>query len=92
MTWNKFMTYAHQNIERRPIPYIDNPFPGVEEQPAPIASPLVEDNAPQPARPKLLTKQSEDALLALERLLRNAKRLKMPDEVASNSASGQVTQ
>lgn len=86
MTWNKFMSYAHENIERRPIPYIDNPFPGVEEQPQPIPSPLAEDQSEQPARPKLLSQKSEDALLALERLLRNAKPLKRPDQLASSNA------
>ena len=23
MTWNKFMTYAHQNIELRPLPFVE---------------------------------------------------------------------
>ncbi|MEL7430228.1 MAG: transglycosylase domain-containing protein, partial [Pseudomonadota bacterium] len=86
MTWNKFMSYAHENIERRPIPFIDNPFPGVEEQPQPIPSPLAEDQSEQPARPKLLTQKSEDALLELERLLRNAKPLKRTDQLASSNA------
>ena len=27
MTWQRFMEAAHQNIELKPIPYIENPFP-----------------------------------------------------------------
>ncbi|MEM7288960.1 MAG: PBP1A family penicillin-binding protein [Pseudomonadota bacterium] len=92
MTWNKFMSYAHKNIELRPIPFIENPFPGAGEQPKPIASPLVEEDAPQPARPKLLSQKSEDGLLALEKLLRSAKPVTGNDELASNSSSTTAAQ
>ena len=26
MTWQRLMTYAHQNVELKPIPGIENPF------------------------------------------------------------------
>ncbi|MDJ0613799.1 MAG: PBP1A family penicillin-binding protein [Rhizobiaceae bacterium] len=93
MTWNKFMTYAHQNIELRPIPYIENPFPGIEEGTQPIANADPEGEEELPARPKLLSRKSEDALLNLEKLLREAKPLKRADELAENqSAASTVSQ
>ncbi len=92
MTWNKFMTYAHQNIERRPIPFIENPFPGADEQQIIARQSTAEEEAPQPARPKLLTSRAQDALLTIEKLMREAKPLKMPDEFASNQQEAPVTQ
>ena len=82
MTWNAFMSYAHQNIELRPIPYIDNPLPiltaGVE-----IAAAAVDDDGRvPPARPKLLSKEAEDALRTLEGIFKSAKPLKESDELA----------
>lgn len=91
MTWNKFMTYAHQNIELRPIPYIENPFPGIEENSQTIANADTEDEVELPARPKLLSRKSEDALLQLEKMLREAKSLKRPDEVAENQSPSATT-
>jgi penicillin-binding protein 1A len=84
MTWNKFMTYAHQNIERRPIPFIENPFPGSEGGEATVAASSDEENADIPVRPKLLSQDAENALNKLETLLRNAKPLDRKDKLASN--------
>jgi penicillin-binding protein 1A len=32
MTWQRLMSYAHQNVELKPIPYIDNPFVEPEQE------------------------------------------------------------
>ncbi|MFZ1813228.1 MAG: PBP1A family penicillin-binding protein [Rhizobiaceae bacterium] len=73
MTWQKFMTYAHQNIELLPIPYVENPFTG-----APVQAKAPETNAEgevqQPAiRPKTLSSPMEDLLRELEKKLRDSK-------------------
>jgi penicillin-binding protein 1A len=92
MTWQKFMTYAHQNIELRPIPYIDNPLPGKTEEPK-VDTVETEDVATTPpVRPKLLSKESEDTLRALERTLQNAKPLKLNGELASKQERNIATQ
>ncbi|RFC65478.1 PBP1A family penicillin-binding protein [Fulvimarina endophytica] len=42
MTWQRFMEAAHQNIELKPIPYIDNPFPeGGRDVGEPVDNPLI---------------------------------------------------
>ena len=92
MTWNKFMTYAHKNIELRPVPFIENPFPGSEEGAPVVAATEDGEASPEPARPKLLTKRAEDALLRLERLLRNAKPLVRNDQLAANSTTNTTSQ
>jgi len=91
MAWNKFMSYAHQNIELRPIPYIENPFPGVEDGAQTIANNDSDGEAELPARPKLLSRKSEDALLKLEKMLREAKPLKRADELAGNQNASPAT-
>ncbi len=82
MTWQKFMSYAHQNIELRPIPFIKNPLPGKSDDAASQQATLDETEAAPVARPKLLSQRSESALRNLETLLRNAKPLKRKDKVA----------
>lgn len=82
MTWQKFMSYAHQNIELRPIPFIENPLPGKSDDAASQQATLDETEAAPVARPKLLSQRSESALRNLETLLRNAKPLKRKDKVA----------
>jgi len=91
MAWNKFMSYAHQNIELRPIPYIEHPFPGVEDGAQTIANNDSDGEAELPARPKLLSRKSEDALLKLEKMLREAKPLKRADELAGNQNASPAT-
>ncbi len=91
MTWQKFMTYAHQNIELRPIPYIENPLPGVSEGSQVIASATGDIKAPPPARPKLLSREAENMLRDLETLFNNAKPLNRDDELAGSTQGGTVT-
>ncbi len=85
MTWNKFMTYAHQNIELKPVPFIDNPLPGRDE-----ASPDAEvaDNEIQPAlRPKVLSEKAETMLRELSDRLKKA-----PPVSQSQEMAGQLSQ
>ncbi len=89
MTWNKFMTYAHQNIDLLPIPYIDDPLPGVEiaEDGRP-AGRSKEDEQPV-ARPKTLSAQSEEMLRTLERRLREARPVSSNKVVAARSGEAE---
>jgi len=92
MTWQKFMTYAHQNIELRPIPFIENPLPGkTDDGGAPQTATDETERAPV-ARPKLLSQKSEDALRKLEEMLRTAKTLKVKDKVAGINNTGSSAQ
>ncbi len=87
MTWQKFMTYAHQNIQLRPIPFIENPLP--EKTELPLATTQADDEIIEqaPIRPKLLSKQAEDMLRTLEDTLQEAKPLKLNGELADSNTS-----
>ena len=82
MTWNKFMAYAHQNIELRPIPYIENPLPILTEGVETAAAATEDTGQVPPARPKLLSKEAENVLRELEGIFKNAKPLKEAEELA----------
>lgn len=75
MTWQKVMTYAHQNIDRLPVPFIENPFTGaVAQKPAENKTAEAQAAPVLPAaRPKLLSKAAQSMLLDLERKMREAK-------------------
>ena len=75
MIWKQFMTFAHQNIDLKPIPYIDNPLPGVPE--ANEKSDVAGDIQPI-LRPKTLSESAEDVLRDLSRKLREARPVKSP--------------
>ncbi|MEM9329965.1 MAG: PBP1A family penicillin-binding protein [Pseudomonadota bacterium] len=92
MTWNKFMSYAHQNIELRPIPYIENPLPILDQDPETLETATDETSEVPPARPKLLSKESENTLRALETIFKNAKPLKGSEELAGNTGAVVVSQ
>jgi penicillin-binding protein 1A len=83
MTWQKFMTYAHQNIDLLPVPFIENPLPGgVQEKPEqPEGQEMVQ--GPPAMRPKLLSKGAQGMLLELERKLREAKPVNANQVVAA---------
>ena len=91
MTWQKFMTYAHQNIELRPIPYVDDPFPGSK---APKAVAATDGDSEQVAaiRPKTLSTAAEDNLRELEKIFRSAKPAKIHGKIAAHTPSGLTTQ
>jgi len=82
MTWQKFMTFAHQNIEIQPIPFVDP----IEEDPkSKIAAAKKtdgEDEANEVLRPKVLSAKSENALRKLENTFKNAPTIKVNKKVA----------
>jgi penicillin-binding protein 1A len=90
MTWQKFMTYAHQNIDLLPVPFIENPLPGgVQEKPdQPEGAEMVQ--GPPAMRPKLLSKGAQEMLLELERKLRQAKPVNANQVVAAGEAPPQI--
>ncbi len=90
MTWQRFMTYAHQNIDLLPVPFIENPLPGgTEEKPdEPATQEMVQ--GPPALRPKLLSKAAEQTLLDLERKLRDAKPVTANQVVAAGGAQSAV--
>ncbi len=92
MTWNKFMTYAHQNIELRPVPYVENPLPGRSDEAVAASNAGSSGTDAPPARPKLLTERAEQALRQLEKQFRDAKGLRLQDQVAGRSDDKSVTQ
>jgi len=75
MTWQKFMDYAHQNIELRPIPFIENPLPGKSEDTQDTIADTQDGIGSIGPRPKLLSRDVEQVLQDLENRLRTAKPL-----------------
>ncbi|GGB08906.1 penicillin-binding protein [Brucella endophytica] len=79
MTWQRMMNYAHQNIELKPIPGIDKPFPDPklvakaegEKGDAAQHDSLVE-------RPRVLSSATTRALRELNQRFRNAPLLAAP--------------
>ncbi|WP_075995836.1 transglycosylase domain-containing protein [Salaquimonas pukyongi] len=88
MTWKQYMTFAHQNIELQPIPYIENPLPG--RSPEAIAE-QNEDGLKPALRPKTLSQEAEDYLRALGRTLRQAKPVLRRDVVAAREQKRDAT-
>ena len=82
MTWQKFMSFAHQNIEIRPIPYVD---PIEETEKTKIAKAKAKKNKEtekEIIRPKTLSRKSEYALRALEKILKATPLIKLDRKVA----------
>lgn len=85
MTWQKFMTFAHQNIEIRPIPYID-PLPEDQKYKAVASANKNNDDAlKELVRPKILSSKSEDALRALESVFKSARPVKPHEQIADTN-------
>jgi len=76
-TWNRVMTYAHNGIDLKPIPYVDEPTSD-GDRPAPaIAS--AEGDA---QRPLSLSARTTERLIALEKLFETAPPLKAQSAVS----------
>jgi penicillin-binding protein 1A len=73
MTWQKFMTYAHQNIDLRPVPFVDDPLPGREAATAVAEAERKKEELAPIVRPKVLSMEAQKMLQSLETILRNAK-------------------
>jgi penicillin-binding protein 1A len=79
MTWQKVMAYAHQGIEIKPIPGVSSPIPKIEEPPAMVNVPGLASSE----RPVTLSPRAAERLVALEKLLKEAEQVAMPEMVAS---------
>ena len=80
-TWHRFMEAAHQGIELKPIPFIDDPLPSPT---APkVAAGPAEGAAPQPVRPLSLNNAAQKLLLDLGKQFETAPPLG-PEKVAAN--------
>ncbi len=71
MAWKQFMTYAHQGVELKPIPFVDPPF----EKPQTV---VAKSSEPTDAalRASSLSAATSERLTIIEGLMRNAARLK----------------
>ena len=95
-TWREIMTFAHNGIDLKPIPYIDNPF---EKPPkdATVATAATGDagSAADAGKPATLSAATTQRLLTIEQLLRKASRLKplaalappLPDQAQAATAT-----
>ena len=78
-TWNRVMTYAHNGIDLKAIPYLDEP---ASDGPRPTPS-VANPNADQ--RPLSLSARTTERLIALEKLLETAPSLKPLNAVSFES-------
>ena len=85
------MTYAHQNIELKPIPYIENPLPGKDENAEAVAAKDESEQQPAALRPKTLSRQAEAMLRELEQIMKAKKPLKNEKQVVSQTNPSQIT-
>lgn len=76
-TWKEFMTYAHQGVELKPIPFIENPFEEKKPGEAVVAA-TPEGDAAQSvgARAATLSAATSERLTIIEQMLRKAAGLK----------------
>ncbi len=96
-TWHEIMTFAHNGIDLKPIPFIDNPI----EQPATDAAIAAADQGDgataDSGKPSTLSAATTERLLTIEELLRKASRLKPlaalapPRPAAVTGAAGDKT-
>jgi penicillin-binding protein 1A len=73
MTWQKFMSYAHQNIELRPVPFVEDPLPGGEVAEAANDSESEDGESGPILRPKILSEDAQNMLRDLEIMLKEAR-------------------
>ena len=84
MTFKRLMDYAHQGIELKPIPGIDNPFPAAPAADAVAAAEATGENALPPlVRPRSLSAEGTRLLRAIAARLRAAPPLADPSPTAS---------
>ncbi|WP_062217037.1 transglycosylase domain-containing protein [Aureimonas sp. D3] len=83
MTWQRFMESAHQGIDLRPIPFIDNPIPAPGS--IEVAKTEGAGDIPRITRPSLVNNQTQKVLADLERLMQSAAPVP-PGKLASAAA------
>ena len=87
MTWQRLMTYAHQNIELKPIPGLpEMPAAPVAEVPAPQLAAEGEAATAAPQRPATLSGGTTRLLRSLSERLHNARKLGLPVKPETLSA------
>ena len=82
MTWQRFMETAHKNIELKPIPFIDDPFPAEKREVA-----TSDGEAPPPEGPPMLSRAAQAVLDDIVERLEALPPLE-PEQLAAASASG----
>jgi penicillin-binding protein 1A len=70
MAWKQFMTYAHQGVELKPIPFIDPPFE--KEKPGQVVAKSDMPLDPLDARASSLSAAASERLTIIENLMRKA--------------------
>ncbi len=78
MTWQRLMAYAHQNVELKPIPGIENPFVKSTKEPAVVKAPPSEDTAPTVELPRVLSARTTAYLHTLARRFQDAPKIAPP--------------
>ncbi|HVY20451.1 MAG TPA: penicillin-binding protein 1A [Bauldia sp.] len=88
MAWKQFMTYAHQGIELKPIPFVQPPF----EKPQAVVAQSDERADAAAQRASSLSAATSERLTIIEGLMRNAPRLKplamLPADVGPTEMAG----
>jgi len=82
MTWQKFMTFAHQNIEIRPIPLVEPPAENKKKSVVASQKKSGKNKTAEVNRPKVLSAKSQAALRALEKAFKAAPPIKLDKKVA----------
>ena len=84
MTWNRFMSFAHQNIEIKPIPFLKNQEVAAVRKRRSQTAGADDPNAgnSQGIRRKPLSRATTAVLRDIEKALRNAKKLTVADKFA----------
>ncbi|MEO9341139.1 PBP1A family penicillin-binding protein [Mesorhizobium sp. SB112] len=81
MIWQRFMAYAHQNIDIKPIPGIKNPFvdPQIAAKAAEAQKKLAEGQPdPQADRPRILSSTTTRALRSMTEVFQKAEPISPP--------------
>jgi penicillin-binding protein 1A len=78
MVWQRLMEYAHQNIELKPIPGIENPFIDKPADAAVANADGENGEASQDERPSVLSARTTRLLNDMSGEFRNAPRLEVP--------------
>ncbi len=89
MVWQRLMAYAHQNIDIKPIPGIENPFvdPQIAAKAAEAARKELADAAAQePQRPSVLSTTTTRVLREMTQVFRAASPIEGPAEPETLSA------
>ncbi|WP_421724269.1 transglycosylase domain-containing protein [Bauldia sp.] len=70
MTWNRFMTFAHDGVEIKPIPFVDDPEAETDDGAAAVADATADENAVR--APSSLSAATTTRLIRLQDLMRDA--------------------